>query len=438
MRKDLTTKTMRILILGMNFHPEPTGFGKYTGELAAYLSQAGHQVRVVSAPPFYPYWQVQPGYRGWKYRRESWSQVPDIRVYRCPLWVPRAPAGRKRVLHLLSFALSSLPVMLGQALWRPQVVLCVAPSLFSAPSALLAARLCGAKAWLHVQDFELETAQRLGMPGGENRLARWAARLERRLLCAFDNVSTISSRMQARLVAKGLPPERTRLFPNWVDINEIFPIPDGGLSARRELGLPTDKIIVLYAGNMVANQGLEILVEAAWGLRKNSAIHFVLCGEGSARAYLERAARELRNVQFLPLQAPEKLNRLLNAADIHLLPQRADASDLVLPSKLVGMLASGKVVLATANPDTEIGNLVSQVGVLVPPEDQPALCEAILKLGIAAQERTRLGMKGRAFVCKHWSGERVLGAFERGLREFVAGGSKNVSKSLLVKRHHSN
>jgi colanic acid biosynthesis glycosyl transferase WcaI len=208
---------------------------------------------------------------------------------------------------------------------------------------------------------------------------------------------------------------------------------EGG-AARKDFGLPADKVIVLYAGDMQAEQGLEILVEAAWGLRKNSAIHFVLCGQGSARAHLERAAREMRNVQFLPPQPPEKLNQLLNAADIHVLPQRADAANLVMPSNLLEMLASGKVVLTTANPNSEVGKVVGQVGVLVPPGDQPALWEAILELGISSQERTRLGMKGRAYVCKYWNTERILGDFERHLREFVAGESKDVGDSLLIKR----
>jgi putative colanic acid biosynthesis glycosyltransferase WcaI len=124
---------------------------------------------------------------------------------------------------------------------------------------------------------------------------------------------------------------------------------------------------------------------------------------------------------------------LLNAADIHVLPQRGDAADLVMPSKLLGMLASGKVILATANPDTEIGKVVGQVGMLVPPGDQPALCEAILELGISSQERTRLGMKGRALVCKHWSMEHVLGDFERHLQELISGQSTKAG-SLLLKR----
>jgi colanic acid biosynthesis glycosyl transferase WcaI len=220
---------MRILIIALNFQPELTGIGKYTGEMAAYLSNAGHRVRVITAPPYFPdwsdwpNWRIQPGYQWWRYRRETWS---GVQVYRCSLWVPREPSGLKRILYLFSFALSSLPVLLRQLLWAPQIVLCVAPSLFSAPSARLAARLCGARAWLHIQDFELETAAQLGMLG--NLLSRWAARAESRILRAFERVSTISSRMLVRLEDKGLPPERTCLFPNWVDTNAIYPLPDGG------------------------------------------------------------------------------------------------------------------------------------------------------------------------------------------------------------------
>ncbi|RPJ50210.1 MAG: colanic acid biosynthesis glycosyltransferase WcaI [Chloroflexi bacterium] len=412
---------MRILIVGLNFHPEFTGIGKYTGEMAAFLRAAGHKVRVVTAPPYYPYWKVQPGYRWWAYRRESWS---GVEVYRCPLWVPRHPSGVKRIPHLLSFALSSLPVVLAQVLWGPQIVLCIAPSLFSAPFALLAARLCGARAWLHVQDFELDAAAQLGLIGSDRFLAKWAARGERWLLRAFERVSTISERMLARLEGKGVRPQRASLFPNWVDTQAVFPLPYGPKSLRKEFGLPADKVIVLYAGNMGVKQGLEILVEAAGGLRKNSAIHFVLCGEGSARAGLERATREMRNVQFLPLQPPEKLNRLLNVADIHILPQRADAADLVMPSKLLGMLASGKAVVATAKPGTGIGTVVSQVGMLVPPGDLPALCETLQELAQLPDLRTRLGQKGRAFVCKHWSAEHVLAGFELRLRDFVQARSK--------------
>ena len=100
-------------------------------------------------------------------------------------------------------------------------------------------------------------------------------------------------------------------------------------------------------------QGLECIVDVAKQLQANSNIIFIICGDGAAREMLEKSADGLQNIQFLGLQPLEKLNQLLNTADIHILPQRADAADLVMPSKLLGMMASGRAVIATANPDTE-------------------------------------------------------------------------------------
>ena len=81
---------MRLLIYGLNHAPEPTGIGKFTGEMAAWLAARVHQVRVVTAPPYYPAWQVGAGYSGWRWRRE---RVEGAEVYRCPLYVPARPRG---------------------------------------------------------------------------------------------------------------------------------------------------------------------------------------------------------------------------------------------------------------------------------------------------------------------------------------------------------
>ncbi|RYF30619.1 MAG: colanic acid biosynthesis glycosyltransferase WcaI, partial [Cytophagaceae bacterium] len=97
---------MKILLHGINFAPELTGIGKYTGEMAAWLAARGHDVHVVTAPPYYPAWAVGAGYTGNTWRLETWNNVA---VWRCPLWVPPRPGGAKRLLHLASFALSSLP-----------------------------------------------------------------------------------------------------------------------------------------------------------------------------------------------------------------------------------------------------------------------------------------------------------------------------------------
>ena len=105
---------MKILFYGINFAPELTGIGKYTGEMAQWFAEQGHEVRVITAPPYYPAWKVSEGYQN-AYVTEQWNGVT---VYRTPLWVPAQPNGVKRLVHLASFALSSLPTLFKQWFWR--------------------------------------------------------------------------------------------------------------------------------------------------------------------------------------------------------------------------------------------------------------------------------------------------------------------------------
>lgn len=192
---------MRVLVYAINHAPEIIGAGKYVGEMAAWLTAQGHAVRVIAAPPYYPAWRVAPGHSAWRYGVEMIDQAT---VYRCPLYVPTRPTAPRRVLHLLSFALGSLPVALWQgALWRPDVLFVVAPALVCAPAAWLAARIGGAMAWLHIQDFEVDVAFELGLMKSPP-LRRLVTFLERHLMRRFDVVSAISPRMCERLALKGV------------------------------------------------------------------------------------------------------------------------------------------------------------------------------------------------------------------------------------------
>jgi len=155
---------VRILICGINYAPDLVGIAKYTTELAEWLAERGHVVRVVTAPPYYPEWKIPPGYGGLRYCHNRDS---GVNVYRCPIYVPSSPNGVKRLLHLASFSISSMPVLMWSALsFRPQIVISVAPALLSAPVARLSAALCGARSWLHIQDFEVDAAFELGFLRG--------------------------------------------------------------------------------------------------------------------------------------------------------------------------------------------------------------------------------------------------------------------------------
>ena len=394
---------MKILIYSANFAPEPTGIGKYSGEMAEWLVDQGHSVRVVAAPPYYPAWKVEPEFARPFFRREQWRGVD---VWRAPQWVPRRPRGLARVLHLASFALMSFPVMMRQVSWRPDLVLAVAPSMLCAPAGLLTAKLCGAQSWLHLQDFEVDLAFRMGLLKGR-QLQRVVLRMERWILRRFDNVSSISSRMVETLLCKGVQPKRAHYFPNWVDVTAIKPSLNGG-TYRMQLGIPASTLVVLFAGSLGGKQGLMVIPEVAAMLSGRKDVLFLICGDGVMKPALEAATAELANVRFLPLQPVERLGELLTMADVHLLPQSSDAADLVLPSKLSGMLASGRPVIATCRRETELDGVVSKCGLVVQPEDAAALAAAICSLVDDPSARLELGRRARAFEETNFERDSVL------------------------------
>lgn len=407
---------MRILLLGLNYAPELTGIGKYSGEWMEWLAERGHEVRVVTSPPYYPSWKVREDYRWWQYRRER--SRAGVEIVRCPIWVPGKPRGISRVIHLSSFALSSLPVALAQVSWRPDVVITVEPAFLNTPVALLTAALAGSVSWLHVQDFEIDAAFDLGILPGQGIIHRLALQAELMILRRFGCLSTISRNMVNRFSTKGLNSEKVVLLPNWVDLEVIRPT-GGSNKFRTELGIRENQVVLLYSGNMGMKQGLEILPRLALELKDREDLHFVFCGEGAFRPQMAALTRSLGNVSLLSLQPPESLNELLNAADIHLLPQSGDAADLVMPSKLTGMLASGRPVIATANAGTQVAEVLEGCGLAVAPGDLAGLRRAVDALAASRDLRERMGAKARNFAESHLGRDRVLQQFETSMLNLI-------------------
>ncbi len=397
----------RVLIVGLNYAPEPVGIGPYTQGLAEALVARGARVRVLAGKPYYPQWRTYPAFAsaGWQTTNES-----GVEITRCPHYVPAQPSGLKRIIHLASFALSALPHALRAGLRgkaeRPDVVIAIAPALLSVFTAWLAARLAGAKLWIHVQDFEVEAALATGLLDDRRlpaRLARWA---EITLLSLGDYVSTISPQMCAKLVAKGVEPVRVFEMRNWSDAR-FAPDPVGADAIRAAWGL-SGKIVALYSGNIARKQGIEILIEAARLLQHRGDIGLVICGEGPNRAELEGLAAGLPNVQLHDLQPAEKMGAMLTMADLHLLPQIAGAADLVLPSKLTNMLASARPVVATTEPGTGLYDEVVGCGLVTPPGDAAALAEAITALADDPARRDVMGKAAQVRAGERWMKDAII------------------------------
>lgn len=407
---------MRILVYGINYSPELTGIGKYSGEMAGWLASKGHDVRVVTAPPYYPLWKIGEGYSGWKYKTEK---MDGVKVLRCPLWVPKHPSSLTRMIHLISFTMSSLPQLFRNCGWKPDLILCVAPTFFCAPNALLFGMITGGKTWLHVQDFEIDAMFGLGMLDAGRTFARYAYRIESLLFRLFDSVSSISLSMCRRLEDKNVPKGKIVHFPNWVDTS--FLTPEGDRRKYRQMwGFKETDIIILYSGNLGKKQGLNILLEVAESLRNRNNYHFVIVGEGADKRNLldQASAMGLANVHFYPLQPYDFLPELLRMADIHLVLQKKGAADMVMPSKLTGILAVGGYAIITAEKHTELGRIVMQnpgIAVLIQPEDAAALEEAIVDLAERNNPQTGIGHNviARRYAEENLSIDSVLLKLER-------------------------
>lgn len=398
---------MRVLYLGLNYAPEQIGIAVYSTGLCEELAARGHEVRAIVGKPYYPEWRIQDAFRGGGART---SEENGVRVKRIPLYVPANPTGARRIAHHASFALSSLlPMLVEAASMKPDVILTEAPSLIAAPIARGAALLSRARSWLHIQDFEVEAAFATGLVESHGFVARAARRFERFVLRSFDRVSSISFEMCRKAEAMIGAGHEVIEFRNWARIDEIKPL-DRPSIYRARWGITT-RHVALYSGNIANKQGIEILVDVARRLQRRTDVTFVICGQGPNRRNLETLASGLANIQFHDLQSVDQLNELLGLATLHLLPQRADAADLVLPSKLTNMLASGRPVIATAKPETGLAREIERCGMVTPPEDARSLAAAITKLLDDSSLRTTFGANARRRAEECWDRKAILTRF---------------------------
>jgi colanic acid biosynthesis glycosyl transferase WcaI len=424
---------VKIIIYSLNYAPEIIGIGKYNTELADWLTAQKNDVQVICAPPYYPGWTVEPGYTEWIYHKEFRNETS---IVRCPTWIPKVPSGLKRIFHLLSFAVSSLPILFWYTLtWKPDIIFTLEPPFFCLPGTLLISRLFNCKVWLHVQDFELDAGFSLGLVPSFKPIQWLTFAFERWLLRQTSRVSTISEEMLKLLQSKGVDPEQSVLFPNWVNTQEITPLDQTSLF-RDELSLRPEQTICLYSGNLGNKQGLDVLIDAARHLQHKPDIAFVIAGNGPMQQNLIEQAKDLLNVQFLDLQPPERFNDLLNMADIHLLPQTGEASDLVFPSKLKAMFASGRPVIATVNPDTQLAQVIANRGFVVPPGNAFQLSRAIQLLSQDIDLRMHLGNNARCYAVAHWGHNQILQSIEQQFKQLINEDSPPVNTPSTSEDQH--
>ena len=424
---------MKILICGINYAPELTGIGKYTGEMGSWLAKNGHTVEVITGMPYYPQWKISS-----TYKKRWWhtEYVDGVKVYRCPLYVPGKVSSVKRILHEFSFVLSTLPIWISK-LFSPKydVVISVSPPFHLGALPLLYSRMRRTKIVTHIQDLQVDVAKELRMISNR-RLLNTMFAMEKMILKGSSAVSTISKGLMKKIKEKGIAASNCLLFPNWVDENIILPI-EKEKSLRNEFGLSQQDKVILYSGNLGEKQGLENIIEAAKGFREDASVKFVIVGSGGGEIKLKQLVHDaqLDNIHFHPLVSYEKLPALLAMADLHLVLQKKNATDLVMPSKLTSILAAGGCPLVTASEGSTLYKLIRQneLGIVVEPDDSYQLTQAIRSALDSSLEKFR--NNARFYASKYLAKESILKNWETILLNLTNTRPEKQGTLVLVNEH---
>ena len=399
----------RVLILGMNYAPEVTGIAPYTTGLAEHLAGRGHHVTVATTFPHYPRWRVEPPHDG---RWRLIERRNGVEVRRGAVLLPDGRSAFRRMLYDTSLAVTAL--LNSTTVPRADLVFCVSPPIQLGLAAWILARRWHVPLVLQVKDLPVDAALAVGMlrPGRALALGRALERLVYR--CA-TRIVVISEGFRHNLVRQGVPPDRIVTITDWSDTDRVRPMP-ADPAVRAIAGAGEDDFLVLHTGNMGEKQGLANALLAAGAVDRGARLCLTFVGDGMERSRLEALATERRlgNVRFLPLQPADVFPRLLASADALLLNQCASVVDSVAPSKLLSYLAAGRPVVAAVHPKSEAARVIraSRGGVIVPPDNPPALTAMLRALADDPEHRRALGARGRLYVEEHYGRDRILATYE--------------------------
>jgi colanic acid biosynthesis glycosyl transferase WcaI len=419
---------VKLLVLSINYSPEPTGFAPHTAALAEHFVKAGHEVTVLTGFPFAPQWSRWPDYRGEFVRREA---INGVRLVRVTHFVPRRPRSAWQRMAMESSFCASGAAVLAKDLFcsrlKPDAVLYVGAQPAIAMLARAVAAVARVPYFVNITDLAAQAASDVGVVR-----AGWV----RRLLECFEfaayrssaGASVLCPSFVTALVERGYPVERIRLIRSPVNLDSVRPLPPS-VEYREALGLPADAFIVLCAGSMGLKQDLCNVVEAARRLKARATLRcsivWVLVGDGETRQRIEGLVAEYhldRSVRILPFQPEDRLAETLAAADVLLLNQLASVKDAVIPSKLLTYMAAGRPVLAAVNVTSQGAEILREAdgGVLVAPEDPLALVAGVEALASAAPDvLSGMSRRNRAYAERHFDCRRVVAEHETLILERV-------------------
>lgn len=404
----------KITIVGLNFFPEDTAIGLYSTQMAQYLKSKGYGIDIITGFPYYPQWKIYDDYS--RKQKFFYEEFDGINVYRYKQYVPNTPSFFKRMIHMLDFTLGSLINLF--KIKKTDLIICVVPFTTSILIGKVLSIFTKAPVWVHIQDFEFDAAMQTGITANNNEKKNIVFKvlffIEKKLLSSARIGSTISYSMILKLKQK--TNRETFFLPNWIDEDVVDPN-----LAESHLFFNEKTFNILYSGNIGAKQDWGFFIEFATKLKNYKDINIIIVGSGAKRKELEKSTTHLENVKIYPPVPYKNLCSLLCGADLHILFQKEDVIDTVMPSKLLGMMASAKPSIITGNIKSEVAGVLktSKGGFYFNSNELNPVINAVLNLKKNETKSINIGGNARKYVIAHYSKKSVLSLFEAKLKDIL-------------------
>jgi glycosyltransferase involved in cell wall biosynthesis len=383
------------------------GGSRHYQHIQTLMRQHGYQVTVITSYVSHDVRVIPPQYQGLKIVLE---QEGDLQIYKTYAYPHYDRAFGGRMLNYLSFMF--LAIVAGLKAPPCDLVFATSPSLFVGLAGYILSWLKRVPLVFEVRDLWPETAVVMGALRNPTaiKLAMWLARF---LYQRAERVIAVTEGIKQGIIENGAPAKKIVFVPNGVD-DDLFATlsPERAAQIRQEYGWEK-RFVLLYAGTLARSDGLEASIRAAASLADYKDFLLAFVGEGEVKPQLMALAEELHlsNVAFIPAQPKRRIPDFITAADVCLVPIRADGFfQMTLPNKVFDYLAGARPIIV-AMPPGETRVLVERAGagLAVPPEDEISLAAAILELRDAPQACQQYGQNGRQYALKHFLRSHLAG-----------------------------
>ena len=290
---------------------------------------------------------------------------------------------------------------------KPDIVISIIPFTTSSLLAWFLKLRYKTKSWVHIQDFEFDAAIDSGLLSGNKKIIiKTLLWVEKKVLKKADIVSTISYGMINKLKEK--TSTKTYYLTNWIDVS-LFKTNQSNTHPH----LKSNKFKILYSGNIGAKQDWNFFIKFLKAIENTQDIEVILVGEGAEKEKVVNEINQFDFVKHYNLVPFDELPLLLSSADLHILFQKTDVIDTVMPSKLLGMMASGKPSIVTGSMDSEVAKVYqeSKGGYFFDGSSTDEIVNSILALKNDSKLREKLGDNARNYVVDKYSKEKVLNRF---------------------------